>query len=91
MEEFIQGFRKAAKRHRYKKRALVEKFRERMSKVIRRKLNKSRKIFQKHKPIVQERNQLGSSLKREQEEKRRERRREREICKNRDRKWKEKK
>ena len=38
MEEFVQEFKKVAKRSGYERRPLVEKFKRRMNKVIRRKL-----------------------------------------------------
>ena len=43
MEEFIQEFRKAARRSRYEERALVEEFKRKMNGVIRRKLIEAKK------------------------------------------------
>ena len=40
MEEFVQKFQKAVRDTRYKRRALVKKFKRRISEVIRRKLMK---------------------------------------------------
>jgi len=43
MEKFIQEFRKAARECRYEEKALVEKFKRRINRVIRRKLIKIEK------------------------------------------------
>ena len=41
MEEFVQEFRRAARRSRYKERSLVEEFKRGMNRIIRRRLMKA--------------------------------------------------
>jgi len=43
MKEFIQGFRRAARRSRYERRALVKEFKREMNGVIKRKLMKAKR------------------------------------------------
>lgn len=70
MEEFVQQFRRKVRESRYKRRVLVEKFKEKDEWSSENKSDEGRKASQEYKVVVQKGSQSKLSLKRKYERRR---------------------